>query len=362
MEATCMASHPRVTVFIPAHNREDYIRCAIDSILGQDFTDFELLVVDDGSTDRTCDLVSAYQDPRVRLERNSANLGIPATRNRGLELARGEYIALLDSDDYAYPSRLRRQVAFLDHHPQIAQVGSWCSLMDADGQLLRRIRRHPTRPEDVDAHLLFHCSLINRTILARTARLRAIGYDESFPRCQDYELHARLAEQHLMANMPEILVCGREHDGRITRNTVEVGRNLKMRIQARLLDQLGMRFDDADLDRHYGLTQKPGEGGPADLEWVERWLLGLLTANDGSRRYPRAALQRAVGLAWAATCWFHREDLGWRWPAVMAAHRLGRRLPDAVSAHWLAAEILPVNRRALAHRPGMTADPDADLR
>lgn len=358
-----MKSHPRVTVFIPAHNREDYIRCAIDSILGQDFTDFELLVVDDGSTDRTCDLVSGYQDPRVRLERNSQNLGIPATRNRGLELASGEYIALLDSDDYAYPSRLGRQVAFLDRHTKVAQVGSWCSLMDNHGHMLRRVRRHPTHPDDVDAHLLFHCSLINRTIMARTELLREFGYDESFPRCQDYDLHARLAERHPSANMPEILVCGREHDGRITRNTVPLGRQLKMRIQGRLLDSLGVQFGDGDLARHYALTQQPATlSESADLEWVEHWLLGLLAANASSQRYARAALERAAGLAWAASCWHHRDKLGWRWPVAMAAHRLGRRIPDAARARWLAASVLPINRRALAHRPGMEPDTPAVAR
>jgi len=152
-----MRQTPKVTVFIPVFNREDYICTAINSVLAQQYTDFEILVVDDGSSDRTVERIAAYTDPRVRVECNPANLGIPATRNRGLELARGEYIALLDSDDYAYPDRLHRQVDFLDRHPDIVQVGSGCTLMDAEGRRLPRIRRHPLKPEAVDAHLLFHC-------------------------------------------------------------------------------------------------------------------------------------------------------------------------------------------------------------
>jgi glycosyltransferase involved in cell wall biosynthesis len=346
-----MPSDPRVTVFIPAFNRQDYIGLAIHSILQQDFADLEVLVVDDGSTDRTPELVESYEDPRVRLERSPVNAGIPAARNRGLAAARGEYIALLDSDDFSYPSRLRRQVDFLDRHPHIAQVGSWCSLMDEDSRLLPRIRRQPVRPADVDAHLLFHCSLINRTIMARTAILQQYGYDESFPRCQDYDLHARLAERHAMANLPSILVCGREHEGRFTRNTRDAGRDRKIAIQARLLDVLGMKFADDDLALHYGLTQLPDAERPPPgehLAWTERWLCGILRANRRRQRYDPAALCRAVALIWASTCWFDREAAGSHWALRIFRSPLARRLPGAVLSRWLLAAAVPVNRKALA--------------
>jgi len=345
-----MSSRPRVTVFIPVHNREHYVRCAIDSILAQDFTDFELLIVDDGSTDRTTEVIASYPDSRIRLVENGRNLGIPASRNRGLQLARGEYIALLDSDDYAYPFRLSRQVRFLDRHPRIAQVGSWCSLMDAEGKLLKRIRRQPTAPDEVDVHLLFHCSLINRTIMGRTAILRQFGYDETFPRCQDYELHARLGAQHPMANLPQILVCGREHAGRVTRSTRDVGRERKMAIQRRLLDRLGLRFDDTDLARHYGLTQKPVHNRlPAleNLAWVERWLHLILEANRQSRRYETEALQRATALIWASTCWFDRAALGHKWPLHATGNRLSAGIPSALLSRWMVAAVTPVDRRPL---------------
>ena len=104
---------PTVTVFIPVYNREHYISEAIESILTQSFPNFELLLVDDGSTDRSVEVLRSYDDARIRVVCNEHNLGIPQTRNRGLELARGVYIALLDSDDQACPDRLIKQVAFL---------------------------------------------------------------------------------------------------------------------------------------------------------------------------------------------------------------------------------------------------------
>ena len=202
MPATAQA-RPKVTVFIPVHNRELYIRVAVNSILAQTFEDFELVVVDDGSTDRTAEVLAGYADPRLRVLHNPTNLGIPASRNRGLEAARGEYIALLDSDDHAYPDRLARQVKYLDANPGITQVGSWCSFMDSEGRMLDKVRRQPLRPDDIHAHLLFHCPVINRTVMARTAALQEIGYDTDFPRAKGAEgqgprevLRARLDGAH----------------------------------------------------------------------------------------------------------------------------------------------------------------------
>lgn len=324
-----MSQFPKVTVFIPVFNREDYVCTAINSILAQQYTDFEILIVDDGSTDKTIERVAAYKDPRVRLECNPENLGIPATRNRGLELARGEYIALLDSDDYAYPDRLGRQVAFLDRHADIVQVGSGCTLMDAEGRLLRRIRRHPLKPASVDAHLLFHCSLINRTIMARTGVLRTFRYAEDFPRCQDYHLHLRLARTHRMANMPNLLVCGREHAGRITKNTTGMGRERKMAIQAEALSDLGIDHNEHDLAWHYQLTQKrdPSILSASEyLDWAEQWLFRLGHANNQVKRYERIAFQQALGAMWAVACWHFRGESSTRFPGRMLRSRLTRGL------------------------------------
>ena len=337
-----MQKNPKVTVFIPVFNREDYVCTAINSVLAQQYTDFEILVVDDGSTDRTQERVAAYQDPRVRLECNPKNLGIPATRNRGLELARGEYIALLDSDDYSYPDRLNRQVRFLDKYPDIVQVGSSCTLMDAKGKLLPRVRRHPLKPEDIDAHLLFHCSLINRTIMARTAKLRAIGYDESFPRCQDYHLHLQLSRSHKMANLPDLLVCGREHDGRITKNTRSLGRDRKMAIQGEALADLSVEYSHQDLRWHYQLTQKRDPDIACSreyLDWAEHWLQSLIRANHKQKRYCPAAFERVLGLMWGIACWHYRGGRNTGFPLRMLRSSLSQGIPGNLQPAFIGGMI-----------------------
>lgn len=297
-------SSPRVTVFIPVYNRARYVRVAIDSILNQTHGDFEVLVVDDGSTDDSVEIVRGYTDPRIRLELNGRNLGLPKTRNRGLELARGEYLALLDSDDYSYPHRLADQVAFLDAHPDYAEIGGWNRGMSADGKPLRKIKVQPVGAEETRATMLFRCAIKNRSVMGRTAWLRELGYRDEFLRCQDYDLHVRLAERHKIGNLPEILVMGRLHDERWTGKTAELGNAMKMKIMAAQLDPLGVKYTAEDLQRHLALAHK--NTGPkidrAYLEWAASWLSELRAANRLSRRYEATAFDRVIGEVWLALC------------------------------------------------------------
>lgn len=331
-------NNPKVTVFIPVYNRQHYIGPAVDSVLAQTYGNFEVLIVDDGSTDGTLAKLAEYRDPRLRVERNPHNMGIPATRNRGLELARGEYIALLDSDDLCYPDRLARQVEFLDRHPDIVQIGSACNFMDADGHPLKRVRRQPLDPDDVAASLLFYCALTNRTIMARTAILKEYGYSLDFRRCQDYELHQRLSRKHRMANMGDILVCGREHDGRITRNTDDLGRDRKQAIYRRGIEELGMEVSDEDLARHYALTRVKTLGAQFDnayLDWAEQWLLRLDAANRRVGRFASDAFARTVGVCWLDLCWKARRRGGLHAYRRALHSPLSRRLPGAIG--WRSA-------------------------
>jgi len=308
-------ARPKVSVFVPVYNRERYLCAAVNSILAQSFADFELLLVDDGSTDGSLALIRAYaaRDRRVRAVANGVNLGIPRTRNRGLDLARGEYLALLDSDDYAYPGRLAAQVRFLDAHPDHVQVGSWGSFMDESGRLRARLRRQPVAAPDVDAELLFRCCLSNRSIMARTAVLREFRYREEFARCQDYDMHVRLAERHRMANLPAILVCGRQHEGRYTGQTQDLGRERKMAINRAQLEALGLRPQPSDLENHHALSRGGARSDArAYLDWAEAWLADLVEANRRAGRYRDASLRRAVGKRWISVCRRARGELGAR--------------------------------------------------
>ena len=120
----------KVSVLVPFYNSEAYIRQCIDSILNQTFTDFELVLLNDGSTDKSEEIVQSYNDKRIKYYKNERNLGIPISHNKLMDLAQGEYLALVDSDNICLPERLQKQVEFLDNHPDVTVVGSWGELFN----------------------------------------------------------------------------------------------------------------------------------------------------------------------------------------------------------------------------------------
>ena len=321
--------NPKITVFIPVHNREGYIGDAIQSILGQNFQDFDILLIDDGSTDRSIEVMRSFHDPRITIVRNETNLGIPRTRNRGLELARGEYIALLDSDDRASPHRLQKQAAYLDAHPDCVQVGSWCRMMNEQGIPLKKTKRQPTHPDEVKAELLFRCCLSNRTIMGRTETLRKFGYRNDFPRCQDYDLHVRLSSQFKMANIPECLVLGRIHHQQITALTPDLGDEKKRQIISAQLEDLGVSFSPEDLDPHLMLSRMRKMQFAPDakyIRWAEEWLLRLLQANQTARKYESHFFSKILLMKWAHSCWMARKHLGIVWIKTLLHSALTRKL------------------------------------
>ncbi|MBX3024837.1 glycosyltransferase family 2 protein [bacterium] len=348
-------SAPRVTVVIPAFNRERFVGAAIESILAQSYPDFELLVIDDGSSDRTRDVVRACRDPRLRLLCHERNQGLPRVRNAGVDEARGQYLAFLDSDDVARPYRLARQVACLDRHPELAAVGAWIDWMDEQGRPLGRVKRRPVRPDDVAALRLFRQGIENTASLARTAILRQFRHDERFAVSEDFELWARVAGDHPIANLPEVLVRRRAHPQQTSRDRDEETRRYRQMIYARQLAALGVPFTEEDLRRHHLLRRMRKSGYAPDrafVDWTEAWLRGLQAANAQTRRYPEPALSRLLGALWGRVCFDAAPSLGqagawrrfrasplrrWTWAGVRG--ELALRGPRPLA--WLAAHPSP---------------------
>lgn len=213
---------PRVSIIINVHNGEGYIRPAIQSILNQSFDDFELIVVNDGSTDSTADLVRNYLDPRIRLVENQTSIGIPKAINRGIGFARGEYIAHQDADDISYPLRLVRQVEFMDAHPDVAGIGTRFVIINKRGQTIHYWPGDmalPVTQLGIRWAMLFARGFLHSSFMFRrkVAWDELNGYDEDCPRVQDYEFWSRLAMRHNILNLPEALVGFRRHAGSNTR-------------------------------------------------------------------------------------------------------------------------------------------------
>ena len=208
---------PRVSVVMPVHNGARFLREAIDSILGQTFKDFELLVVDDGSTDRTAAILRevSARDSRVSVIRQE-RMGIPRARNRGIALARGAYVAAHDADDISLPERLAKQVDILDHHPEVAMVGSIAQWIDQRGAPLPTMA-YPISDEEIRAKLHVQSCFVHGSVTFRRSCLLAVGgYREEFPLAEDVDLFFRLAERYKVANLSEVLYHWRRSDSSVS--------------------------------------------------------------------------------------------------------------------------------------------------
>lgn len=201
-------SSPLISVLMGVHNGVPYIEEAVSSILNQTFSNFELIVIDDGSTDDSMSILKGIKDSRLRLFRNFANRGLPATLNRGLSEAIGSFIARHDADDRSLPDRLEKQVEFLTLNPRITAVGTSINIINQDGCFIRGC----AMPENPIPHLGSFNPIAHGTVMFRRDEvLKEGGYDEFFRYCQDHELWIRLSRHCHLANLREPLYEFRQH-------------------------------------------------------------------------------------------------------------------------------------------------------
>ena len=193
---------PLVTVLMPVYNAEKYLREAIDSILNQTLTNFEFLIVDDGSKDSSIDIINSYNDPRIILVRNESNLGISKTLNRGIELASAELIARMDADDISYPVRLQKQYDYFIKHPDCVLLSTWAKMITENNE---HIRTEKYRSRLHYYNLTFECWMYHPTVMYTKTSVMEVGM-YTIPYAEDFELFWQLSRKFKIACMEEVLV------------------------------------------------------------------------------------------------------------------------------------------------------------
>ncbi|WP_428331634.1 glycosyltransferase family 2 protein [Mucilaginibacter sp.] len=208
-----MRSLPLVSVIMPVFNCEKFIKEAIDSILNQSFVDFELIIIDDCSTDDTVTIINEYKDQRINFIQKLKNTGYVSSLNMALKIAKGELIARMDGDDVSHLKRLEKQVTFLNSNPNIAICGSWYELSSTKETI-----KYPTENEEIKIALLEYCALGHPTVMFRKSFLNnyQLSYDEAFSPAEDYELWTRIAVVGQISNIPETLLYYRMHTGQVS--------------------------------------------------------------------------------------------------------------------------------------------------
>lgn len=202
---------PLVSVLLPVNNGEEYVEESIRSILSQTYDNFEIIVINDGSTDRSSRIVNNIDDPRIRYYEQN-NRGLAAALNFGIRVARGEYLARQDQDDFSLPKRLEKQVSFLESHPDYGMVGTWAGIWDGRRKT-KKVHKHPEESIVLKFRLLFGNPFVHSSMMIRKEVFEKVGFystDESRQPPEDYELWSRVARVFEVANIPEILHCYRD--------------------------------------------------------------------------------------------------------------------------------------------------------
>ena len=208
-------SNPKVSLLMCVYNGQTHLREAVESILNQSFRDLELVIVDDGSTDSSWQILTEYstKDSRIVLIQNEANLGLEKSLNKGLAATKGEYFARQDADDVSLSNRLQLQVDFLDNHPEVGALGTAVELINEQGNTIGK-NSLPADRESLQSLLLFNNFMHHSTLMARSSLMQQLGgYDETMRYVEDYDLWWRLSCLSGLATLPNILLKRRVDDG-----------------------------------------------------------------------------------------------------------------------------------------------------
>lgn len=256
---------PSISIIMPVWNGEKYLAVAIDSLLAQTFTDFELLVVDDGSTDRTPEILRAYADPRLRVLWLD-HAGIVVALNHGLSQARAEWIARLDADDLSLPRRLERQWQAVSGRPQAVLCHTAVTFF-GDDNLVMGESRLPRSRSFTALRLCYQSPIVHSTVLFKKSVALAVGgYLPEERHAEDFSLWGRLLEQGEFIALTEKLVRFRWHAQSVSQKNLEVQRALTRRIGIRHCAKF-MRLSEAEAIRANTLLLT----APRDRSWREWW-------------------------------------------------------------------------------------------
>lgn len=292
------ANEPFVSVVLPVKNAAEYLGVAIRSVLRQTWRDFELIVVDDGSSDSSAEIVRSFQDVRIRLIENDTSFGVATALNYALDVARGKYIARMDADDICRPQRFEAQIAYMESHPNVVLLGTRITYMGGPWGM---VDIRPIEPNACSAALLFGTPVVHPTVFIRKSALDRAGraYDKQFSRSEDYELWTRLAEFGDIANLPGIHLKYRVHKKSITARHAATMSEQAQEITRRELKRRKVSLDDRKYELFVKIASAASMGSLAELRDARQLLEQIV---DDIPPREQAAFRSATAVVWLRLC------------------------------------------------------------
>ncbi|HCL70638.1 MAG TPA: hypothetical protein DIC65_06335 [Actinobacteria bacterium] len=299
---------PRVSIGMPVFGGETHLRASIQSVINQNFRDWELILLDDCSPDRSLDVIDTFQDERILLLRNASNQGLVAARNRIMDESTGEFLAWLDQDDLAFPDRIATQVQFLERHPHVSVCGSFTeTLMEQRGLPSRvRLEVFPKSHHAIRASMAFLNPMACNTVTMRLKdfRERGLTFRPEFGNSLDYDMWSQASDRLLFENIPRPLGAYRVHPQQTSQGAaLEVMNQQAIRVQVELIErslQIPISTDQRSL--HASATIAPLDIHDAEhLQEIASWLASLRQANLRHRAFDVEAFDQMLVRQWT-TC------------------------------------------------------------
>lgn len=283
---------PIISVLLPAYNSGLYIKEAISSILNQTFTDFELLIFNDGSNDNTEEIILSFNDERIIYKKYACNVGYLSLLNEGIEMAKGNYIARMDADDISMPTRFESQIAFLEENPDVGICGTWMEIIGKDSE----VARTPVSFEDVVYVMFFGSPMAHPTIMMRMDLIQKfkLRYEIFFYYAEDYQLFSEAFFHFKLANLPLVLLKYRIHNSQISNTKWREQFILKSYIQAKLFCKA---ITDVSKPDFIFLCDFFSEKSIPDVDWLESiglYKKRIIEGNKKNAVYPHDILIRAT--------------------------------------------------------------------
>jgi len=294
-----------LTVVMPVYNGERYLNTAIDSILIQTFTLFEFLIINDGSTDRSEEIIKSYSDPRISYIKNEKNKGLITTLNIGLARSKGKYIARMDSDDVSLPNRLKVQLNYMLSHPQCKLCGTRAIVINEDGKPLYKIRR-PTLNKEIKVRQLFKNSFIHPSVMLDAGVARRLKYSFNYEDAEDYYLFSQIVMDHQVANLKRSLIYYRVHPENITSKKQDGMNKSEIKTMHFLLSMLFEKeVSDEEASLHHAFLTRHFENINSDR--IEAHLLKIKNANEKKQTYDPELLAAELQNEWFNFLFFSKE-------------------------------------------------------
>ncbi|MFP7299076.1 glycosyltransferase family 2 protein [Neobacillus niacini] len=285
---------PVVSIIMPTYNtNKEYLKKAIDSIINQTYDFIELIIIDDCSVDDYEFISKSYNDKRIKLFRNDMNLGVARTLNRGLEIATGDYIVRMDSDDIAYRNRISRQLAFLQKNQSIDMVGSSIRYIGKK----RGIKRFPRESDEIKSSFFFGTPIVHPSVMFRADKLKQynIRYNPNF-KSEDYELWTRCAQikDFNFSNYSKVLLKYRIHTTQVTKQTKNTIREHSNLVRLKYIQDFGLQFNNEEMKKFNAFSSGDSNLNYDDFIIVDKLLKKIIDKNNQEKRIDRKSLEKII--------------------------------------------------------------------